>query len=203
MENLTSAAPLTPQYSAIQSRYNSDALVLESILPNTSDNSDASVVEIDRVSQTLSLSSDQILAKLNALLKDKLPAGIESLNVDDYTPEKTADSIVGSITALFANFQSSNPELSPEQQLSHFMAAARSGVDEGYSDAYETLDGLGAFSFDGVKSGIEQTKILITQKLTAFEAAQKKSLGIDSVQKPSAEITAEALLSQGGLRLAA
>lgn len=203
MENLTSAAQLTPQYSAIQSRYNADALVLESILPVNSDNTDSSVVEINRVNQGLSLTADQILSKLNEFLKDKLPAGIESLKPDDFTPEKTASSIVTSITALFSNYKSSNPELSPDQQLERFMAAARSGVDKGYSDAYETLDGLGAFSFDGVKSGIEQTKILIAQKLDAFETAQKKSLGIDSVQAPSAGITKEALLSQGGLRLAA
>ncbi len=202
MENITSAAP-TPQYSAIQSRYSADSLIIESILPTNSDNSSSSVIEIDRVNQSLSLTAEQIISKLNEFLKDTLPTGIQSLKADDFTPEKTASSIVSSITALFSNYKSSNPELSPDQQLERFMTAARSGIDKGYSDAYETLDGLGAFSFDGVKFGIEQTKILITQKLDAFETAQKKALGTDSVQTPSAGITKEALLSQGGLRLAA
>lgn len=150
-----------------------DALVLSSI----STGSDAADVSLDFNDpyKSLSISAQEILSKLNEILKGKLPDGLQSVAPEDATPEKTADTIVKGITALYTNYVKSNPELSPEEALTRFMAAARKGVDDGYTSAAGTLESLGAFEFSGVKDGIEKTRVLIEEKLKEFEATQRSS----------------------------
>lgn len=209
MENsisaVTAASSLSYPTTALQSQYAQDALVLETSLGSPSGESDdASVIDINRLTQGISATADQILAKLNELLADKVPNGIENLNPDDYTPEKTAATVVDSITSLFAAYKKSNPELSPDEALNRFLAAARSGVEQGYSDAANTLDSIGAFQFDGVQSGIEETKKLISTKLDAFEEAQRKLIQQESgVTDAASGATTAALQTQAGIRIAA
>lgn len=208
METISSSAnpaELSPySYSAaLQSRYDQNALILDATFGyDDSETDDSTVVDINRLTQGLSLTADEILQKLNEQLRGSLPEGIESLKPEDYTPDRTATSVVDAITSLFAAYEKSNPELSPEDLITRFMKAARSGIEQGYSDAYETLDGLGAFQFDGVKSGVEETKTLIAAKLDAFESAKRKELGVEE-QQTVAAATATAIKSQAGVNIAA
>lgn len=155
----------------------SNAIIVERVL--TPRNEDKIDVDISGLDKNLSFTAQKVLAKLNELLKEKLPEGIESLKAEEYTPEKTADRIVAGVTALFSAFSKQNGDLSQDEVLSRFMSLVTKGVEQGYNDAYSTLDGLGAFEFEGVKSGVEQTKRLIDQKLKAFEAEKRKELGLD------------------------
>jgi Domain of unknown function (DUF5610) len=184
--------------SIAQSKYASDALIIDQTLGFSEE---ASTIDLSQASQTLALSAQEILEKINKLISDKLPNGVESLNPEDHTAERTAETIVSGITALFSKFKESNPELSPEDQIKRFMDAARSGVETGYSQAYEALDGLGAFSIEGVKSGIEQTKILIADKLDAFEKSQLNQL--NSVESNATKSTKDSLLIQAGVSISA
>lgn len=197
-----SAATSPYTYSAATSSYNQNALIVDATLGTSISDNDATTIDIGGITPGLSISVDDIIKKLNEQLKSKLPDGIESLKAEDHTPEKTAGTIVDSITGMFAAYQKSNPELSPDELITRFMKAARSGVDQGYSDAYDTLDGLGAFQFNGIKSGIEETKTLIASKLDAFEAAKRKELGADE-QKAIADTTAAAIKTQAGVSLVA
>lgn len=207
MDISSSATSVASAYSysssTIDYQYQEDALVLQATL-DTASGDDSSVVDINRLTQGLSVTADQVLQKLNELLAEKVPGGIQSLNRDDYTPERTASSVVDSITALYSNYVKSNPELSPEEALTRFMAAARSGVDTGYGDAAKTLEGIGAFQFDGVQSGIEKTKELIASKLNAFEEAQRKQLEqASTISNSAASSTSTAVLTQAGISVTA
>ena len=173
--------------------------ILNQTLSYQENNQEAVIIDFSSASQTLNINIEELIKKINQLLKDKLPEGLESLKPEETTAEATATKVVSGITSMYENFKKSNPELSQEEMLEHFMKAARQGVDEGYSSASETLEELGAFTIDGVKSSIEQTKILITQKLDTFEESQKKQLTSSQVKSD----TETAILTQVGRGLVA
>ena len=139
---------------------------------------DAATVDVgfDGLYKGLSISAQEILDQLNKMLKGKLPGGASELDPTDFTPEKTADRIISGIVGLFGAYSKSNGDLDPEEMVSRFFAAAKKGVEQGYGDASSTLDKLGAFQFDGVKSGIEQTKTYLDDKLAEYEAQIRQSL---------------------------
>ena len=126
-----------------------------------------------------------------------MPDGIQSLKPEDVTPEATAERIVKGATGFFDIFAKQNPELQGEELLKKFMDTIKSGIDQGYNEAYGTLKDLGAFEFDGVEGGINQTKDLIAKKLDEYEAQMRKTLGIDTAGQVAAS-TKEALLTQSG-----
>jgi hypothetical protein len=172
-------------------------LVIRASFKSTSE--DQVDVGIDDLSKALSVKADKIISKLNELLKSKLPDGIQSLKPEDTTPEATADRIVQGATAFFDVFAKQNPDLSPEELLTKFMDTIRGGIQSGYDDASKTLEDLGAFEFDGVKSGIEKTKELIEKKLQAFETQKRKDLGLDSqLAQDVASNTSSEILKQAG-----
>ncbi len=160
---------------ALQQEYNpqtsSDSLVLSSL------SDDAAVVDL-KSGTGIALTAQQIVDKINSLLAKQLPEGLASLSPEQTTPEATADFIVSNATALFSSYQKQNPDLEDEELVEQFMQELRSGIESGYSDAYDTLEGLGAFEFEGVREGVEQTRILIEEKLVKFEQELRKSLGI-------------------------
>ena len=151
----------------------------------------------------LSESAKEIVLKINELLKSKLPDGLESLKPEDVTAEATAQRIVSGVTGLFEVYKEQHPELEGEELLSQFMSTIRSGVSAGYNDAFQTLEGLGAFSFDGVKQGIETTKSLIEEGLKAWEAQKKEELGIttDPVALEAGKIAETQLLNKASTEI--
>lgn len=81
------------------------------------------------------------------------------------------------------------------------MSEIRKGIDQGYSEAFSILEGLGAFNFEGVLEGVETTKQLIEEKLIAYEAQKREELGLDPIsvkEKVSSSVENE-VLSQAGL----
>ncbi|MCB0320115.1 MAG: DUF5610 domain-containing protein [Bdellovibrionales bacterium] len=123
--------------------------------------------------EALAIKTQEIIKKLNELLKEEVPGGIESLKPEDFTPEATAERIVTQITSLFPAFQKQHSNLSPEESLSRFLDLVREGVDKGYTAAVGILDDLGAFEIDGVQESLEATRSLIEEKLVAFENFKK------------------------------
>ena len=142
-------------------------------------NGDKVDVGIDDLIKGLSISGQKIIDKLNEILKKDLPDGIASLKPEDTTPEATSDRIVKGATAFFDVFKKQNANLSDEEVLTKFMETIRGGIKTGYDDAFNTLEGLGAFKFDGVQDGVEKTKALIEEKLKSYEAAKRQELGLD------------------------
>ncbi len=158
--------------------------------------SDALVIELmskkDPQSFSLNLTAQEIVEKINELLKDKLPEGVESLDPSEVTPEKTATRIADGAIALFSAYKAQNPNLSEEELLDGFMETIRGGIKQGYEEAAGILEGLGAFDFEGVKAGIEETMKLVEEKLQKFESEVRTSFA-------AKEVTKEELLKQAAL----
>lgn len=159
--------------------------------------------------KSLSITADKIVRKLNEMLAEKLPDGLQSLKPAETTPEATAERIVRGATAFFGLYQKQNPDLQGEELLNGFLNTIKGGIDQGYGDAFSTLEGLGAFEIEGVQEGVEQTRKLIDEKLVVYESEMRKRLGLDPIdikegvaQSVFNEITAAAK-SSGSLAIAA
>ncbi len=154
---------------------------------------DAASVELNGVYKSLTVLADEIVSKLDELLADELPDGIRSLRSEDYTPEKTAERIVDGVTGLLGVYAQQNPELEGEELISSFMKEVRSGVEQGYQQAASILGDLGAFSFDGVESGIAETMRLVEEKLVSFEKNYREQNGLATAETPTTEVNTGAL----------
>jgi len=126
-------------------------------------------VNLDDVYKSLTVLSTEVVAKLNEILKEKLPEGIESLKAEELTPEATAQRIVQSLTAIFSAFESESSDLGTSAKISEFFKLAREGIAKGLSQAKGILKDLGAFEFEGVENSIKETELLIDKKLSMFE----------------------------------
>ena len=201
----TDPGTLSPAVSVNRSaKYCSDAAVLDGLSASIAKN-DKVDVSFEELYKSLSLTAKKVIDKLNELLESSLPGGIQSLKAEEWTPEATAERIVTQVTALFSIYAKQNPDLEGEELLNGFMDTIRSGVGQGYGDAFEILESLGAFEFDGVQSGVERTKELIDEKLALYEAKMREQLGIetadDEVSAQSvASSTSDDLLAYGGAR---
>ncbi|MCB0318491.1 MAG: DUF5610 domain-containing protein [Bdellovibrionales bacterium] len=164
---------------AAKNKQNVDSLVLSRLTDNDN-SSDQIGLGFKDIYKSLSITEQKVVNALNEILADHLPEGVQSLDPQYADPEFTAENIVSGITAFFGLYQKQNPNLSAEEVLDSFMELARKGVDQGYGDAFDTLKSIGAFDIEGIQSGVEKTKSLIEQKLTAFEDKMKIQLGISS-----------------------
>ncbi|MCC6221493.1 MAG: DUF5610 domain-containing protein [Deltaproteobacteria bacterium] len=133
-------------------------------------------VDMKKIYKSLTVLGDEVIRKLNGILKSDLPQGIASLKPEEHTPEATAQRIVDGTTALFSIYQKQNPNLQGEELLDSFMQTIRGGIKQGYDDAVGILSAIGAFEFDNVEEGIEKTMQLVEEKLTAFEDNFRKQL---------------------------
>lgn len=133
-------------------------------------------IDLTDVYKSLSILGDTIIKELDTILKEEVPGGIASLDPDQFTPEKTAQRIVDGSLMLYGVFEKQyakkNPEAKEEEITEKFMSTIRGGISKGYAQASSILGDLGAFEFDGVKSGIEETMRLVEEKLKAFEESK-------------------------------
>ena len=199
--SLTSTLLGNNSASSISYCYNAkqyaDYSAIQSLSKN--DSTDSVNCNFSNLSKSLTIEASEILAAINKHLEKYLPNGVESVNPEDATPEATADRIVSSIVGLFSNYQKAHSNVEDEKMLENFMKAVRSGVTTGYEDAYDILDGLGAFQFDGVESGIKKTLELVHQTLDAFEESMREQLGLVTKEESStAESVKNEILSQAG-----
>ncbi|NLF25939.1 MAG: DUF5610 domain-containing protein [Deltaproteobacteria bacterium] len=179
MESLL-VQPTDPgQYSPAVTTYVSAQNLANAAVLDGLSSTDSVDVSFSELFKSLSLTARRVIEKLNELLQPNLPGGVQSLNPDEWTPEATADRIVTQVTALFSVYAKRHSNLEGEELLNGFMDTIRSGVDQGYGEAFEILGSLGAFEFEGVQSGVEKTKSLIEQKLSEYEAKMRVQLGID------------------------
>ncbi|RMG42088.1 MAG: hypothetical protein D6719_07245 [Candidatus Dadabacteria bacterium] len=182
-----------------------DEIIANQLLKSDRKQEDGTVVSFEQIYSSLPITAQKIIDRLNEMLKGELPDGIQSLKPEDVTPEATADRIVTGITSLFDAYAKQNPNMSDQELINSFMDKAYQGVDRGYGEAYKTLDGLGAFEFDGVEEGIDKTLSLVKDKLSAFETQKKQELGLLPVEDENIEDVSSPIkhefLAQGGAHI--
>ncbi len=189
--------------SVQKENYSADLLVLQASFKSETNDAASVGINFQDLYKGLSVSAKQMVDKINELLKAKVPNGVQSLSPSEVTPEATADRIVQGATSYFSVYSEQNPDLEGEDLIDSFMKTIRSGIDSGYSDAFNTLKGLGAFGVDGVQSGVEKTKSLIEEKLQKYEDSLRVQMGLEPKYASTAEdvtsdTTATEVLKQAG-----
>ncbi|MEH6648774.1 MAG: DUF5610 domain-containing protein [Motiliproteus sp.] len=85
----------------------------------------------------------------------------------DVSPQATADRIVSLTTAMFGRYQDSNSDLSFADQVNRFVDVISGGIEQGFNEAREILDGLGVLEGD-IAGNIDTTFDLVTLGLQQF-----------------------------------
>jgi len=85
----------------------------------------------------------------------------------DVSPEATADRIVSMSTGFFSQYQEQHSELSTEEVVKSFTELISGGIDQGFAEAKDILDGLKVLEGD-IASNIDITYDLVQQGLQDF-----------------------------------
>lgn len=85
----------------------------------------------------------------------------------DVSPEATADRILKFSIGLFPLYQQQHPELSEQEQAEKFAEIVAGGIDTGFSEARDILDGLGVLEGE-IADNIDKTYSLIQEGFAAF-----------------------------------
>ena len=173
--NITSSILPKSEQFELDSKRDPKEIDLQVISDSVSD--DLVEVALDDVYKGLTVLGQKVISKLEEILGDKLPeGGIAALNPEEQTPEATSQRIVDGVTALLPVFEAQNPDLEGEELLNEFMSTIRGGIEQGYAEAMDILDSIGALQFDSVTSGIEKTMELVEEKLQAFESNYRENV---------------------------
>lgn len=154
------AGPAAANAGRVDPKQELDRSILETSLTTT----------LKAGNQPLALLYASAIDHLNAVLAPQLgdnaiqraaAAGI------DVSPEATAGRIVSMSTAFFGAYRELHPELDLESALDAFTQLIGSGIDRGFAEARDVLDGLGVLNGD-IATGVEQTYALVQQGLKDF-----------------------------------
>ena len=85
----------------------------------------------------------------------------------DVSPEATAERIVSMTTGFFSSYQTQHPEMDFETQVRSFTDLISGGIDQGFSEAREILDGLQVLEGD-IAANVDATYDLVQAKLNTF-----------------------------------
>jgi len=116
------------------------------------------------VPEARKLLNDKILAALDKTLTQSNQTSLYELDPADFTPEIVADRILSFISAAFSNIDSTDKEGQRDK-----LEQARQGVEKGFNDAKEILEGLGVFKGD-IADNANKTYDLLQQGLDKIAA---------------------------------
>jgi len=85
----------------------------------------------------------------------------------DFSPAATADRIVGLSTGFYSAFMAQHEGEDQTEVLNKFMETIGSGIEQGFAEARDILDGLGVLQGD-IASNIDKTYELVQQGLQNF-----------------------------------
>jgi len=137
----------------------------------------ASIIKSTQVSigakdQPLALLLNTALDKINEVLAPELGEDAIQKAADsglDFSPEATAERIVSLSTAFFSAFKEQHQGEEESVLLKNFLDTIGSGIDKGFEQAREILQGLQVLQGE-VASNIDETYSLVQDKLAVFEA---------------------------------
>lgn len=123
------------------------------------------------------------LSSLNDYLQVNGFEPIEQLDPADFTPQKVANRILDFIDLALKQAQARGAD---DQELARIREQARAGVEEGYQQAYEMLDGLGILQ-GKVKEEVERTLELLRQGLDRMDRGEPLVQAPEDPQAPQAQ----------------
>ncbi|QGZ41588.1 hypothetical protein IP92_00559 [Pseudoduganella flava] len=113
---------------------------------------------------------------INEALKAELGENaVQNAAKQDNSPEATANRIVSLATGFFGAFKRQNPDMEDDAALQKFMDTIKGGVEQGFKEARDILQGLNALGSD-VAANIEKTYGFVMKGLDDFatQAAKPK-----------------------------
>ena len=127
-------------------------------------------VSVNAGNESLALVYKAAIEGINDVLEPELGLNAIQNTYDsglDVSPEATADRIVSLSTAFFSMYQEQHPELSDEQAANKFTDIIGGGIDKGFAEARDILEGLKVLEGD-IASNIDTTYDLVRRGLKAF-----------------------------------
>ena len=131
-------------------------------------------VNLQAGNESLALFYTAAIDAINEKLAPSLGENALQRGIDeglDVSPQATADRIVSLTTAMFSRYQDSNPELSFSAQVERFVEVISAGIEQGFNEARDILDGLNVLEGD-IATNIDATYALVQQGLEAFSERQ-------------------------------
>lgn len=135
-------------------------------------------VSIGAKDQSLSLLLNTAIERINESLAPELGENAIQKAADsglDISPEATAERIVSLSTAFYSAFKEQNAASSETESLENFISTIGSGIDKGFEEARDILDGLKALE-ETVATNIDETYNLVQEKLNAFQTMITETL---------------------------
>jgi len=127
-------------------------------------------VSLSAGNNSLGLLFKTAIEQLNQVLAPELGSNALQNAADsglDFGPQATADRIVSLSTAFFGRYAEQHPEKDLETALKDFTKLISSGVDKGFAEARQILDGLQVLQGD-IASNIDKTYELVQSGLNSF-----------------------------------
>lgn len=124
-------------------------------------------VSLSSGNNSLALLYRSVVDEINTLLEDDLgPDSIQKAYDTklDVSPEATAERIVSLSANFFSGYQSIHSEMDYETQVRSFVDVISGGIDQGFSEARDILDGMQVLEGD-IATNIDTTYDLVQEKL--------------------------------------
>ncbi|XLZ72707.1 DUF5610 domain-containing protein [Massilia sp. SR12] len=131
-------------------------------------------ISLNAENDPLALVYKSAITSINEQLQaDFGPDAIQNATGQDNSPEGTAGRIVSLSTAFFSAFQKQNSDLEGDEALNKFMDTIKGGIEKGFKEARDILQGLQVLNGD-IASNIDKTYELVMKGLDDFVATQRR-----------------------------
>lgn len=127
-------------------------------------------VSLKMGNEPLALLYKTALSAINDILdptQETKPIQSSYENQIDVSPEATAKRIVSLATGFYPAFQEQNPDMDPNASLDKFISIISGGIDQGFKDARDILEGLSVLEGQ-VATDIDSTYVLVQEGLKLF-----------------------------------
>ena len=140
-------------------------------------------VSIGSENEPLALLYKTAITNINEALKGQYgDDAIQNAASQDNSAEATAQRIVSLSTGFFDAFKKQNPDLDDDAALSKFMDTISGGMEKGFKEARDILDGLKVLNGD-IAGNIDKTYELVQKGYADFIAAHSSKK--DDAAKPA------------------
>lgn len=127
-------------------------------------------VSLSAGNNSMSLLFKTAIENLNQVLAPELGENAIQAAADsgmDFSPQATADRIVSMSTAFFGKYAENHPGKDLETALNDFTKLIGGGIEKGFTEAREILDGLKVLEGD-IASNIDKTYELVQSGIKSF-----------------------------------